>query len=104
MPVCAKTRLAIVPQRRILNDLLMKWVAGLLWGIFGISLLLTSAVAAQFKVAWQRTNNFESVSFDGLDRPIVKVDGRGNVYVAAVDGRVVGQGVIHDYVVVKRNA
>ena len=82
----------------------MKRVARPFWGVFGISLLLTTASAAQFRVAWQRTNNFEALSFDGLNSPIVKVDSRGNVYLAAVDGRIEGQGVLHDYVVVKRNA
>ena len=83
----------------------MKRVARLLPGIISLALfVMTAAAAAQFKVAWQRPNNFESVSFDGLTSPMVKVDDRGNVYVAAVHGQRVGQGVIHDYVVVKRTA
>jgi hypothetical protein len=82
----------------------MKRVARLLPGIISLTLFVTTATAAQFKVAWQRANDFESVSFDGLTSPIVKVDARGNVCVAAVHGYHVGQGVIHDYVVVKRTA
>ncbi len=75
----------------------------LLWTVIVLCSLLTSAGAAEFKVAWQRTNNFQSVDFDGLDSPIVKVDGRGNVYVAAVAGRVEAAAAVYDYVVLKRD-
>jgi outer membrane protein assembly factor BamB len=85
------------------KDLLMKRVVLPFAAIVGMGFLIMNAGAARVEIAWQETNNFESVDFNGLNTPIVKVHSDAHIYLAAVAGRIEGTSGIWDYVVVKRD-